>query len=309
MNALIKAPFGVLTAFPNDPNPLISSQCNLQESIASSCNIALCSETKLKSSTTKTVSTSTQTTPASSNFQADTQLTKSPWETELEQQNKNMLSKLCNLKVSLNCANRSRANAKSNADHAESKLEISEKVTSDLFKENKEVKQQLDEATSKAESLQSELLESNKTNILLKRTLDEYGLAKKHFQESLNKKAAQIKEQTELEKLVKQLQVLRVEIDIQKAEAIQLIQAVHGQQYEKLERCLHALLTNAENWDIEQYKKYSLFNVKRGIMKIRLSTVYYPTAYNFDRDPNWTQKCARLPWHIDAKNVPAGKNN
>ena len=44
-----------------------------------------------------------------------------------------------------------KGNAKANADHAESDLEISEKVTSDLFEENWEVKQQLEEATIKAE--------------------------------------------------------------------------------------------------------------------------------------------------------------
>ena len=79
-----------------------------------------------------------------------------------------------------------------------------------------------------------------------------------------------------------------VDIDIQRAEAIQLIQAVDGQHYEKLERCLHALFNYAENWDIEQYKNYSIFNVKRGNIKTRLSPVYYPTAYNFEKDPNWT---------------------
>ena len=119
-----------------------------------------------------------------------------------------------------------------------------------MFEENKEVKQQLDEATSKAESLQSELLESNKTNILLEQKLDEYYLADKRFQESLKKKAAQIKEQTETEKLVKRLQVIRVEIDIQRAEAIQA--NVDGQHYEKLERSLHAHLPFAAIWDIEQ---------------------------------------------------------
>ena len=189
---------------------------------------------------------------------------------------------LSNLKASLNCASRSRANAKINRARAESKLEISEKVTSDLFEENKEIKQQLEEVTSKAESLQSDLLESNKTNILLKKKLDEYDLANKRFQESLNKKAAQIKEQTEIEKLVKQLQVMRVEIDIQRAEAIQLIQAVDGQQYEKLEKSLHALLTHGSQWDWKDYEKYSIFNVKRGNIKSRLSTIYYPIAYNFD---------------------------
>ena len=74
------------------------------------------------------------------------------------------------------------------------------------------------------------MLESNKSNILLKKKLDEYDLANKRFQESLNKKAAQIRNQTEIERLVKQLQVMRVEIDFQRAEAIQLIQVVDGQQ-------------------------------------------------------------------------------
>ena len=179
-------------------------------------------------------------------------------------------------------------------------------MTSDLFEENKEFKQQLNEATSKAESLQSELLQSNKTNILLKKKLDEYYLANKRFQESLNKKAAQIKEQTEIEKLLKQLQV-RVEIYIQRAEAIQLVQTVDGQLNEKLQRCLHALLTYVEIWDIEQYKKYSIFNVKRGNIKTRLSTVSYPTAYNFEKDRNRSQKCARFLWPIDAKNGPTAE--
>ena len=88
-------------------------------------------------------------------------MTASLWETEFaiaefEQQNRNLLMELSNLKASLSCAKRSRANAKINADRAESKLEISGRVTSDLFEANKEVKQQLEEVTSKAVSLQSE---------------------------------------------------------------------------------------------------------------------------------------------------------
>ena len=316
LNFLIKAPFGVVTAFPDDPNPIFNSplSSSLPRNSSSQIDLKCTTLNSNRSDSIETTSVGIQTDPENFNFNSDTQLTKSLRETELaiavfEQQNRNLLRELSNLKVSLNCANRSRANAKINADRAESKLEISERVTSDLFEENKEVKQQLEEVTSKAESLQSELLESNKTNILLKKKLDEYDLANKRFQESLNKKAAQIKKQTEIEKMLKQLQVMRVEIDIHRAEAIQLIQAVDGQQYEKLERCLHALLTHAEHWDVEQYKKYSIFNIKRGNIKTRLSTVYYPTAYNFEKDPNWTQKCARLPWPIDEKNVPTGKNN
>ncbi len=110
------------------------------------------------------------------------------------------------------------------------------------------------------------------------------------FKNISSKKTTQIKDQSEIEKLVKQLPLMRVEIDIQRAEAIQLIQAVDGQQYGKLEKCLHTLLTHAEHWDIEQYKKYSIFNIKRGHIKTRLSTISYPIAYNFDKDPNWKEK-------------------
>ena len=290
LNCLIKAPFGVVTAFPDAPNPVFNnpSLSNLPSNSSSQTDLKCTTPNSNRSDSIETKSIGIQTETEKWDTQTDTQLTASLWETEFaiaefEQQNRNLLMELSNLKVSLNCANRSRANAKTNADRAESKLEISERVTSDLFEENEEVKQQLEEVTSKAEILQSELLESNKTNILLKKKLDEYDLANKRFQESLNNKAAQIKEQTEIEKLVKQLQVMRVEIDIQRAEAIQLIQAVDGQQYEKLEQCLHALLTHAEHWDIEQYKKCSIFNIKRGNIKTRLSTVHYPTAYNLKR--------------------------
>ena len=306
-----------MSSLPSLTTPILFFKSPLSSSLPSNSS----SQTDLnctainssRSYSTETTSVGIQTDSEISEFQEDTQLTKSLWETEFaiaefEQQNKNLLIELNNLKVSLRCANRSRANAKINADRAESKLEISERVTSDLFEENKEVKQQLEEVTSKAESLQSELLEANKTNILLKKKLDDYDLANKRFQESLNKKATQIKDQSEIDKLVKQLQMMRVEIDIQRAEAIQLIQAVDGQQYERLEKCLHALLTHAEHWDIEQYKKYSIFNIKRGNIKTRLSTIYYPAAYNFEKDPNWTQKCTRLPRPIDEKNVPTGKN-
>ena len=273
LNSLIKAPFGVVAAFPDDPNPVFNSPSSSSylpstssSQIAHICNTPNTPNSN-RSNSIETTSIGIQTETEKWDTQTDSQLTASLWSTEFaiaefEQQNKNLLIELNNLKVSLKCASISRANAKINADRAESKLEISERFTSDLFEKKKEVKQKLEEATSKAESLQSEMLESNKTNILLKKKLDEYDLANERFRESLNKKAAQIKEQTETEKLVKQLQVMRVEIDIQRAEAIQLIQAVDGQQYEKLERCLHALITCAENWDIEQYKKYSIFQCK-----------------------------------------------
>ena len=75
---------------------------------------------------------------------------------------------------------------------------------------------------------------------------------------------------------------MRVGIDIQRAEAIQLIQAVDGKQYEKLEKNLHALLTHSNQWDWKDYENYSIFNVKRGNIKTFLSTIYYPITFNFD---------------------------
>ena len=178
LNALIKAHFGVETAFPDNPNPIFSSHSKSQESLVSSYNASSCSETELKYCTTETVSTSIKIEPESFNPQSNPEPTKSLWETEFtiaefEQHNKFLLEDLKILKVSLRCANRSLANAKFDVDRTESKLEFSERVTSDLFEENKEVKQKLDEVTSKAESLQSDLLESKRINSVLKQKLDE----------------------------------------------------------------------------------------------------------------------------------------
>ena len=58
LNALIKAPFGVVTAFPNDPNLLFSSHCHSQESLTSSCKTSS-SETKSKFCTNNTINCNT----------------------------------------------------------------------------------------------------------------------------------------------------------------------------------------------------------------------------------------------------------
>ena len=292
IDSLIKAPFGVITAFPDDPNPLFNDN-------ASTCSSSISTpaskeshhdNSRISHNKQPTVNATTQTKNEEWIDTPDTNLTAALWKTEFaiaefEQQNRSLNIELANLKNALCSANRSRAMAKENATRAEFKLEISERVTSDLFDENKELKNQIEEATSKAESLQSQLLESNKTNILLKEKLDAFDEANKQFKEILDKKDTRLKDQANIDKLIKQLQIMRVEIDIQRAEAIQLIQAVDGKQYEKLEKCLHALLTHADHWDWQQYEKYSIFNLKRGNVKARLSTVYYPIAYNFDKDP------------------------
>ena len=60
--------------------------------------------------------------------------------------------------------------------------------------------------------------------MLSKHKLDESDIANKRLQESLSKKTN--RKQSETDKLVKQLQIMSVEINIQRAEAIQLNEAV-----------------------------------------------------------------------------------
>ena len=42
-------------------------------------------------------------------------------------------------------------------------------------------------------------------------------------------------------------------------------------------------------------------------MKSRLSTIYYPVPYNFEKAPNWKEKCTRLLWPVDPKKVPTAQ--
>ena len=93
---------------------------------------------------------------------------------------------------------------------------------------------------------------------------------------------------------MKKPQVMKIEIYNQRAEAIQLIQAVDGEQYENLEKKSHSLLIHANRWDWKNDEKYSIFIVKRVNINSRLSTLYYPIAYNFDKDRNWNEKYTRF---------------
>ena len=167
-----------MTVFPDDPNPMFNSYDSSKSPPATSNDpthdtSSSCSNLS-QPKPNETNSVAIQTVDETWDTQTDCQLTASLWSTEFaiaefEQENKNLLIELIILKVSLRCAIRLRGNPKPRADRAESKLEISEKVNSHLFKENKEVEQQTLEGTSKAESLQSEQLEANKTIILLKK--------------------------------------------------------------------------------------------------------------------------------------------
>ena len=188
LSSLMEAPFGVVTAFPNYPNPVFNNpSLSSYRQITSSSQVDLkCDTPKTSNSimnrpnSIETASIAIHTETEICDTLTETQLTASLWGTEFaiaefEQKNKNLLIQLNISKVSLLCTNMlklTRANAKGNADRAESESEIAERMTSDLFEENIEGKHELEEATSTAESLQSELLEANKTNSLPKQKLD-----------------------------------------------------------------------------------------------------------------------------------------
>ena len=134
LNTLNKSPFGVVTAFADDSNPMLNSyhsseslpstSYDLTHHTSSSCYILSQPESVQKNSV------ALQTEVETWDNQIDCQLTALFWSCEFafaesEQQNKNFLIELKYLTVSLRCANRSRANAKDNGNRAESKLEVS----------------------------------------------------------------------------------------------------------------------------------------------------------------------------------------
>ena len=103
---------------------------------------------------------------------------------------------------------------------------------------------------------------------------------------TLTKNYSNIKDQNAIEKLIKQLQTMRVEIDIRRAEPIELIQAVDGKQDEKLEKCLHAILTHANHWGWIDYGKYFIFKSpaqkkwKRSITLKTIELLFTKTLHN-----------------------------
>ena len=111
---------------------------------------------------------------------------KTLWESEIavveiEPQNLALSLKLENINVSLRSSSHSKAKVKH-------ELEKSERLTSDLFAENMEAKQSLDETVSGVESIQFAMLESKKTNILWKKNFTHKTLLRKRSRDSFNRK-------------------------------------------------------------------------------------------------------------------------
>ena len=86
LNSLIKAPFGVVTAFPDDPNPVFNSPSSsyLPSTSSGQTDLKCTTPNSNRSNSIETTSIGIQTDPECSNFQPDTQLTASLWETEFD---------------------------------------------------------------------------------------------------------------------------------------------------------------------------------------------------------------------------------
>ena len=99
---------------------------------------------------------------------------------------------------------------------------------------------------------------------------------------------------------------MNVENDIQRPEAIQLIQLVDG-TIRKAWKFLHALSTKSNRWYWKDYEKCSIFNVKHGNIRNCLSTTIYPIAYHFDKNLNWKGNGTHLIWPVDPEKVPTAQ--
>ena len=204
---------------------------------------------------------------------------------KFEQQNKNLLKELGSLKVFLRCANRSRGNAKADAVRAESELKISEKVNSVLFEDIEKWNSNSKKRSLKRSHFSPSCLKQMRWIFCLNRNWMTMISQKGEIRNLQPEKQISSETKKKSKKTGRKLQVMKVKFVIQRAEAIQLIQAVDGKQYEKHEKCLHALLTHANHWDWKDHGKCSCFSVKRDNIKNRLSTIYYPIAKTFDKDP------------------------
>ena len=98
---------------------------------------------------------------------------------------------------------------------------------------------------------------------------------------------------------LKHLQKIQVDIEVQRAEAIQMIAVLHKKTHEKLKKSLMLLLKHADYNDQMKYAKASLLNIERGTVRDRLSKIYYPSGDGrFENIPGWREKYAVLPWPV-----------
>ena len=77
LNSLIKALFGVVTAFPDDPNPVLNcpSSSYLPSNSSSQIDLKFTTPKSNRSDSIETTSNGIQTDPENFNFNSDTQLT------------------------------------------------------------------------------------------------------------------------------------------------------------------------------------------------------------------------------------------
>ena len=82
---------------------------------------------------------------------------------------------------------------------------------------------------------------------------------------------------------LKNIQRISVDIDVKRVEAINLLQNLDDKNYKELQTSQAELLDLATAIDRKIYFENSIFNVYKGTVKERLSTIWYPTEGWFSK--------------------------
>lgn len=158
-------------------------------------------------------------------------------------------------------------------------------TNSDLIEKLQAVQKEYDSLKKENEKLSREKHEE-------KRYKDNY----KKWNETLSSDNARMQN---IKADLKHLQRLQVEIDIQRAEAIQMISALDKKTHEKLKKSLKQLIEKADYEQQMKYAKSSILNVGRGSVGNRLKRTYFPTGDGgFSEDAAWKKKYSALPWPV-----------
>ena len=162
------------------------------------------------------------------------------------------------------------------------------------------LKAQLNNVKTKP-SFEAEYLQCYHEIIELKAALEKADSQQLKYQQLYRNANVKAEENRKIGQHLKNIQRISVDIDVKRAEAIKLIQNLDDEKNKELQTSLAELLDLATAIDTEIYFENSIFNVYKGTVKERLSTIWYPSGDGFEKDYNWENKYARLPWPINQK--------
>ena len=298
----LNVPYQYLTAFPNGynsewlgPNVKSTPPRNPQPCTSSS--------TYVKSKPPRNPQPCTSSSPA---FPAN--LPTSSIELQTQQNNEDIMQKkIDNLQKALDRAQHNWNETESRYDLSIQNCVLADKQLQEknlelvkLKRENESLKAQLNNVKTKP-SFEAEYLQCYHEIIELKAALEKADSQQLKYQQLYRNANVKAEENRKIGQHLKNIQRISVDIDVKRAEAIKLIQNLDDEKYKELQTSLAELLDLATAIDTEIYFENSIFNVYKGTVKERLSTIWYPSGDGFGKDYNWENKYARLPWPINQK--------